>query len=190
MILYVGLDWCLDTAKKRVISQVWFVYTESYQVASHLCFCFKHDKNNQTGFILLQDIWADLEWLSRLALAVRIFAKCEFILKNAKKKTTTTIEVFRNFRDAIFCRKYSLQFLYLRKKIRKCERKFACFRNFCERNLRPSASLDYSHISCDSQAMLMCINCPTKQQWITAFVFGVIRKFVALIQWQGVSDVD
>ena len=50
-------------------------------------------------------------------------------------------EVFRNFCEAIFNRKYSLQFLHLRKKIRKCERKCACFRNFCERNLRPSASL-------------------------------------------------
>ena len=30
----------------------------------------------------------------------------------------------------------------LRKKIGKCERKFACFRNFCERKFWPSASLD------------------------------------------------
>ena len=61
---------------------------------------------------------------SRLALVVRIFAKCEFILENARS--------FATFAKGYFDGKFSLQFWFAKDNLKMRKRKFYAFATFAK----------------------------------------------------------
>ena len=114
---------------------MWFIiFFKSDSIYSILTVSTAKIVNNTTHVLGTFDSYTGY---SRLALAVRIFAKYEFISENAK----TNLRSFAKVAKKYLVESTRYNFEICEKKKRKCERKNVCFCNFCERNFRPSASL-------------------------------------------------